>query len=174
MSDSHASGGSVPPDRIVVSGPTRSPWLRILARCLAVAVGAIAVVCVVAALVAGVAAVLSVLYGSAIVVTFFAISLLVGHYGGRNSPSGAIGLFMLTYLVKVVGFAAVLFFLGAPGWLDAMWSVISAVVVVVVWQGTEVFAFSRTRHLLYGDPQEHAAAKPAPGHPDALEGTEDA
>ncbi len=36
---------------------------------------------------------------------FFGISLLVGHFVGRNNPSGAIGIFVATYFIKVVGFA---------------------------------------------------------------------
>ncbi len=152
MRDSHATGGSVPPGRIVVSGPTASPWLRILAYCTASAVVVIVVLTAISAITSGGAGVLSVLFGAAIVMLFFTISLLVGHFGGRNNPSGAVGLFLLTYLVKVIGFAAVLFFFGAPGWLNGVWFFTAAVVVVLVWQATEVFAFSRTRHQLYNDP----------------------
>ena len=63
---------------------------------------------------------------------FFAISLLVGHFVGRNHPSGAIGLFVATYFIKVVGFAVVLFAIGSPEWLNGRWFLIGAVVTVVL------------------------------------------
>jgi ATP synthase protein I len=87
---------------------------------------------------------------------FFGISLLIGHYVGRSNPSGAIGAFLAAYVVKVVGFGAIVFILGAPAWLDRMWFFVAAVAGVVIWQGAEVFAFSRIRHQLYADPADDA------------------
>jgi ATP synthase protein I len=84
---------------------------------------------------------------------FFAISLLIGHVVGRNNPSGAIGLFVATYFVKVVGFAVVLFAIGAPAWLHAQWFLIGAVVAVVFWQAAEIYGFSKARLQIYNDPQ---------------------
>ena len=66
---------------------------------------------------------------------FFATRLLAGHVVGRNNPSGAIGLFVGTDFVKVVGFAVVLFILGAPAWLHARWFLIGAVVLAVLIVG---------------------------------------
>ncbi len=169
MNDASATGGPVPSGRIVVSGPTSSPWLRILAYCSVSAVAVVVILTAVAAVTSGGAGVLSVLFGAAIVVLFFGISLLVGHFVGRKNPSGAIGIFLVTYLVKVVGFAAVLFFYGAPGWLDGTWFFTAAVVTVLLWQGTEVVAFSRTRHQLYNDPQPPKAGVPVADHRDAPE-----
>ncbi|MDQ6740168.1 MAG: hypothetical protein M3021_07330, partial [Actinomycetota bacterium] len=102
MNDSSATGGQVPPGRIVVSGPTSSPWLRILAYCSVSAVAVVVTLTAVSAVTSGGMGVLSVLFGAAVVVLFFAISLLVGHFVGRKNPSGAIGVFLVTYLVKVV------------------------------------------------------------------------
>ena len=84
---------------------------------------------------------------------FFGISLLVGHFVGRNNPSGAIGVFVATYFIKVVGFAAVLFVLGAPAWLHARWFVAGAVTAVVLWQAAEIFGFSKARLQIYNDPE---------------------
>jgi len=64
-----------------------------------------------------------------------------------------IGAFIATYIIKVVGFGAALFVIGTPDWLERTWFFIAAVAAVVVWQAAEVFAFSRTRHQLYADPE---------------------
>lgn len=132
-----------------VSGPTESPWLRILGTCLRFTAAALVLMTAAAIVTGGVAGAFSALYGACVVVLFFAISLLIGHYAGRNSPSGAIGLFMAAYVLKVVGFAVVLFVLGTPDWLDRTWFFVAAVVVVIVWQTAEIIAFSRIRQLLY-------------------------
>ncbi|HEV7166933.1 MAG TPA: hypothetical protein VGN49_03090 [Micrococcaceae bacterium] len=158
MNDFKATGGHTPRERIVVSGPTSSPWLRILAYCSTAAGIVVVIACAVSAIVAGGAAALSALFGAVVVVLFFALSLLVGHFVGRRNPSGAIGMFLATYLVKVVGFAVVLFFIGNPSWLDGTWFFITAVAAVLVWQGTEVFVFTRLRLQLFDDPKDAKAA----------------
>ncbi|MBG6184569.1 ATP synthase protein I [Arthrobacter sp. CAN_A214] len=136
---------------VTVSGPTASPWLGILARCTLATTVVIGVLAVVAGVLEGPEGALSALLGFALVVLFFGISLFIGHFAGKSNPSGALGLFAVTYAIKVVGFAAVLFFLGTPDWLARTWFFTGAVVTVMVWQAVEVFAFSRTRHQLYED-----------------------
>jgi ATP synthase protein I len=160
MNDFKPTGGRRPRERVGVSGPTSSPWLRILGYCSASAGIVVLILCAVAALVVGGAAALSAAFGAVVVVLFFALSLLVGHYVGRKNPSGAIGVFLVTYLVKVVGFAVVLYFIGTPSWLDGTWFFITAVATVLVWQATEVFAFARLRFQLFNDP----APKDGSGH----------
>lgn len=151
--------------RLTVSGPTATPWLDILGKCLLVAAAAVVVMSVLAAVFLGLPGVGSVVFGAVVVVAFFALSLLVGHIYGKRNPSGALGVFMVTYLVKVVGFAVVLFTLGAPTWLNGPWFAAAAVVVVLLWQATEVFTFSRQRLQLYNDPASEAPE--ASGGPDA-------
>ncbi|MFT4468453.1 hypothetical protein ACMX2H_00960 [Arthrobacter sulfonylureivorans] len=143
-----AAGGA-----IGASGPTRSPWLKILRASLTASGTAAALIIVAAAILAGPAGAVSALLGAVLVMLFFAISLLVGHFVGRTNPSGAIGAFIATYIIKVVGFGAALFLIGTPDWLERTWFFIAAVAAVVVWQAAEVFAFSRTRHQLYADPE---------------------
>ncbi|MFD1212339.1 hypothetical protein ACFQ36_09845 [Arthrobacter sp. GCM10027362] len=139
---------------VAASGPTRSPWLKILANC-SLATGACSLAAMLAAFfVAGTAGAASALLGAALVMVFFGISLLIGHYVGRRNPSGAIGAFIATYIIKVVGFGAALFILGAPVWLDRTWFFVAAVAGVVVWQAAEVYAFSRIRHQIYADPAD--------------------
>lgn len=146
---------------MTASGPTASPWLRILGVS-ATSAGVAAVVLAVAALLTtSPAAALSVTAGAALVVVFFGISLLIGHYTGRTNPSGALGLFAVTYAIKVVGFAAVLFFIGTPDWLDRTWFFVGAVAAVIAWQVAEVVAFGRLRTPLYGTDDTTATVAPA-------------
>ncbi|MGY2745820.1 hypothetical protein [Arthrobacter sp. UYCu723] len=136
-----------------VSGPTKSLWLRLLAMSSAVAGGALVLAGIAAFLFNGASGMLSCVFGGALVMAFFAISLLIGHIAGRNNPSGAIGLFVATYFVKVVGFAVVLFAIGAPAWLHGRWFLIGAVVTVVFWQAAEIYGFSKARLQIYNDPE---------------------
>ena len=136
-----------------VSGPTRSLWLRLLGICSAVSGGALLLGALAAALLSGSAAALSWIFGGGLVVAFFAISLAIGHYAGRNNPSGAVGLFVATYFIKVVGFAVVLFAIGTPDWLDRNWFLAGAVATVVLWQTAEIYGFSTARLQIYNDPE---------------------
>lgn len=144
----HPATGA-PTDLVPAAGATASPWLGILARSAAASAGVALVLAVAALLATSPAAGLSVLFGAALVIAFFGISLLIGHFSGRSNPSGALGLFIVTYAIKVVGFAAVLFLLGTPGWLDRTWFFTGALATVLAWQAAEVFAFSRLRTPLY-------------------------
>lgn len=136
-----------------VSGPTKSLWLHLLAISSAAAAVSLALTGIAAYAFNGTAGLWSCLFGGALVMAFFAISLAVGHFVGRNNPSGAIGLFVATYFVKVVGFAVVLFVIGAPGWLHGRWFLIGAVVAVVFWQAAEIYGFSKARLQIYNDPE---------------------
>ena len=136
-----------------VAGPTKSLWLRLLLISSAAGAGAILLTGIPALILDGATGALSSTFGGLLVMLFFAISLLVGHFMSRSNPSGAIGMFVATYFIKVVGFAAVLFVLGAPVWLHSRWFVIGAVATVVLWQAAEVYAFSKARLQIYNDPE---------------------
>lgn len=135
-----------------VSGPARSLWLRLLVLSSTAAGAALLVTALIALAVNGSNALLSSSFGGALVMVFFAISLLIGHFVGQSNPSGAVGLFVATYFVKVVGFAVVLFVVGEPEWLHERWFLIGAVVAVVVWQAAEIRGFSKARLQIYNDP----------------------
>lgn len=135
-----------------VSGPARSLWLRLLVLSSAAAGAALVVTALIALAVNGSNALLSSSFGGALVMLFFAISLLIGHFVGQSNPSGAVGLFVATYFVKVVGFAVVLFVVGEPEWLHERWFLIGAVVAVVIWQAAEIRGFSKARLQIYNDP----------------------
>lgn len=134
------------------AGPTGSLWLGILKSCALMTTAVIAAVAVAAGFVTGLAGAFSAVFGYGIVIAFFGISLLVGHFAGRSNPSGAIGLFAVTYAIKVVGFAVVLFLIGTPDWLDRNWFFAGAVATVILWQVVELYVFSKARHQLYNDP----------------------
>lgn len=153
MKDKRAPHGAVR-GPVQTAGPSATPWLNILNKCLLVAAAATVALAVAALAVTGWSGVGSVVFGSVVVVAFFGLSLLVGHIYGRKNPSGAIGVFMVTYLVKVVGFAVILFTLGAPTWLNGPWFATAGVVVVLLWQATELVTFGRQRLQLYNDPVE--------------------
>jgi ATP synthase protein I len=131
-----------------------SLWLRLLVLSMLSATAATAVTCIIAAIMNGGQGALSTAFGAALVMLFFGISLLIGHFVGRNNPSGAVGLFVATYFVKVIGFAVVLFAIGAPEWLHGRWFLIGAVVTVVFWQAAEIYGFSKARLQIYNDPAE--------------------
>jgi ATP synthase protein I len=151
--DSGRPSGSGP---VGVSGPTQSLWLRLLALSSAAAGGGLLLAGAAGFLIDGMPAALSCLFGGVLVMLFFAISLLVGHFAGRNNPSGAIGLFVATYFIKVVGFAVVLFAIGAPAWLNGRWFLGGAVGAVVLWQAAELYGFSKARLQIYDDPERAA------------------
>ncbi|MEB7448511.1 hypothetical protein ACFVRT_00460 [Arthrobacter koreensis] len=138
--------------RISASGPTDAPWLRILGTSLAWT-GIPAAAAAAAALIAGPgpAGAASVAAGWGLIALFFGLSLVVGHVVGRKNPSGAIGMFAVTYAVKVVGFAVALWSVGVPEWLERPWFAFAALGTVVIWQVAEIRAFSRTRQLIYND-----------------------
>ncbi len=154
MSTSDAKGVNGSPAPPGVSGPTASPWLDILKKCLLATGAAALLLSAAAGLIAGGGGALSAAFGYAVVALFFGISLLIGHFAGKTNPSGALGLFAVTYAIKVVGFAAVLFLLGTPPWLERTWFFSAAVGTVVLWQVVEVVVFSKARHQLYNDDSE--------------------
>lgn len=152
---SNADSGRPSGKRVVgVSGETSNLWLRLLLLSSAAALAGLIVTSIVAAFLNGGPGALSAAFGAALVMLFFAISLLIGHFVGRNNPSGAVGLFVATYFVKVVGFAVVLFVIGTPAWLHGRWFIIGAVVAVVLWQAAEIYGFSKARLQIYNDPAD--------------------
>lgn len=138
--------------RVGASGPTASLWLHLLKLSSVASAAGLLVCSVTAWLLAGPGAILSAVAGGLLVMVFFGISLLAGHVVGRNNPSGAIGVFVAMYFIKVVGFAVVLFAVGRPAWLESIWFVAGAVTAVLLWQAAEMYGFSKARLQIYNDP----------------------
>ncbi|TLM76023.1 hypothetical protein [Pseudarthrobacter sp. NamB4] len=135
------------------SGPTRSLWLHLLKLSTTASAAGVLLLAVLAVFLQGADGALSSTSGGLLVMLFFGISLLVGHFVGRSNPSGAVGMFVATYFTKVVGFAVVLFAVGAPQWLHGSWFVAGAVTAVVLWQASELYGFSKARLQIYNDPE---------------------
>lgn len=135
-----------------VSRATPSLWLRLLFLSSTAAVLGLAALSLAAAVANGPKGLASAATGGMLVIVFFAISLLIGHFVGKNNPSGAIGLFVASYFIKVVGFAVALFAIGRPEWLDGRWFVAGAVTAVVTWQVAEIIGFRKARLQIYNDP----------------------
>lgn len=152
MTSNAGAGQQSDPRRVGVSSATPSLWLRLLFLSSTAAALGLAALSLAAAVASGPDGLLSVVFGGGLVMVFFATSLLIGHFVGRNNPSGAVGLFVATYFVKVVGFAVVLFAIGRPQWLDGGWFIAAAVTAVVVWQAAEIYGFGKARLQIYSDP----------------------
>lgn len=153
MTSNADSGPASGNGSVGVSGPTGSLWLRLLALSSLAASAGLVLCSVAAALLDGGNGAVSAAAGGLLVMVFFGISLLVGHFVGRSNPSGAIGVFVATYFIKVVGFAVVLFVIGAPEWLQGRWFLTGAVAAVVLWQAAEIYGFSKARLQIYNDPE---------------------
>lgn len=150
MKDKGAQNGAAR-GAITASGPSASPSWNILTKCLLVGVPGLVVMVVLALIFTDTHGVLSVLFGSLLVMAFFGLSLLVGHIFSKRMPTAVMGVFVMTYFVKVVGFAAVLFALGTPTWLNKPWFAGAAVASVLLWQATEVIVFSKQRFLVFNE-----------------------
>ncbi|WP_138413141.1 hypothetical protein [Sinomonas gamaensis] len=131
-----------------------SLWLRLAWLCTAVTAAVAVILAIVAWATTDLAAAGSVLFSAVVVIAFFAISLVVGHLVGRRNPAGAIGMFAVVYLVKIVGFAALLLWIGTPAWINPPWFGGTGIAEVVVWQAVELWGFSRVRLQIFNDPEE--------------------
>ncbi|TLM85144.1 hypothetical protein [Pseudarthrobacter sp. NamE5] len=153
MTSNAESGRASGNGYVGASGPTRSLWLHLLKLSTTASAAGVLLLAVVASFLQGLDSALSSSSGGLLVMLFFGISLLVGHFVGRSNPSGAIGMFVATYFIKVVGFAVVLFAVGAPQWLQGGWFVAGAVTAVALWQASELYGFSKARLQIYNDPE---------------------
>ena len=157
MTSNAESGPASGNGPVGASGPTQSLWLNLLKRSSLAATAGLLLCAVPAGVLNGATGAVSTVLGGLLVMLFFGTSLLVGHAVGRRNPSGAIGAFVATYFIKVVGFAIILFAIGAPDWLHSRWFVAGAVVAVVLWQAAEIHGFSKARLQIYNDPEDKEA-----------------
>ncbi|OMH36636.1 hypothetical protein [Tersicoccus sp. Bi-70] len=140
-------GASAAAGPVAAAAPVPSVWLPMLRLCLLVCVPLAVVVAVAGAVIAGWGAAGSALGSAVLVMAFFAISLLVGHRFESAGGTRALRAFLVTYVVKVIGFGAVLVLIGRPGWVDPAWFVGSAVATLIAWQVAELAGFARSRRL---------------------------
>lgn len=138
-----------------------NPWLGIALKSGLVTLGAGLVVTVIGTITSGTSGFVSSLAAMLVVVLFFGISLAVAAYVGHKAPKAIMGAFLVTYIVKVIGFGALLLIPRDPAWFSRLWITVSAVTCVLVWQAVEVYLFSKLRLQIFDDaPQQGRPSKP--------------
>lgn len=110
---------------------------------LVASAGAVAVCAVL-----GVPELLGALIASAVVLVFFASTLLVLRAFRDVAPAMVLGLAMLTYTTKVAVIGAAVLSLRDASWLSGTAFAVTALVVAVVWLAGEVRGFARARVLV--------------------------
>lgn len=138
-----------------------NPWLGVAFKTGLLTLGVGLLVALVGAVVGGTPGFVSSLAAMLVVVLFFGISLLVAAYVGHKAPKAIMGTFMLTYVVKVIGFGALLLIPRDPAWFSRLWITVSAVICVLAWQVVEVYLFSKLRLQIFDDePRQGTASEP--------------
>lgn len=158
MTESQNMNGSAAPAPFAVSGPSESPWLTILQRCLMLTAPLLVLIAIAGWIFQGGFAALSVAFGGVLVLVFFGISLLIGHLVGRKNPTAMFGAFIIGYVVKFFGIATVLIGLGSPAWFERVWFLIAALAAILVWLTVEILVFSRLRLQIFNDPAQNGGA----------------
>jgi len=134
-------------------GPrSQAPWDLSFLRVGALAALALTAVAMpVVGLLASWSDAVSVLIGAAIVTSFFCISGLAIAWAGKIDDSFTLPAALGAFMVKVIGFAAVLSWVPADGWLDQRtlaWTVIAG---ALLWSAVQV-RWVWTRQLYYVTP----------------------
>jgi len=86
-----------------------------------------------------------------IVISFFAIGILIAEVAGRIRRTWAMPAFLGAYVIKVFGIAFVLLNLGLPEWVNRQGFVLAAAISLVAWQIGEVRAFMKARLAIYNE-----------------------
>jgi ATP synthase protein I len=114
--------------------------------------GAVAAVCVaVCAALGGAKGLYGALIGVAIVTAFFGISVLVVGRAAKISPQVMMAAAMISYVVKIIGFAIVVILLGKSTAFDGRMLGFTAIICILAWTAAEVVTAIKLR-LPYVDP----------------------
>jgi ATP synthase protein I len=114
--------------------------------------GAVAAVCVaVCAALGGAKGLYGALIGVAIVTAFFGISVLVVGRAARISPQVMMAAAMISYVVKIIGFAIVVILLGKSTAFNGRMLGFTAIICILAWTAAEVVTAIKLR-LPYVDP----------------------
>lgn len=118
----------------------------------AVLTGAVAAVCVaVCAALGGAKGLYGALIGVAIVTAFFGISVLVVGRAAKISPQVMMAAAMISYVVKIIGFAIVVILLGKSTAFNGRMLGFTAIICILAWTAAEVVTAIKLR-LPYVDP----------------------
>lgn len=96
------------------------------------------------------------LIGIAVVTAFFGISVLVVGRAARISPQVMMAAAMISYVVKIIGFAIVVILLGKSTAFNGRMLGFTALACILAWAAAEVVTTIRLR-VLYVDPDGHQA-----------------
>jgi ATP synthase protein I len=114
--------------------------------------GAVAAVCVaVCAALGGARGLYGALIGVAIVTAFFGISVLVVGRAAKISPQVMMAAAMISYVVKIIGFAIVVILLGKSTAFNGRMLGFTAIICILAWTAAEVVTAIKLR-LPYVDP----------------------
>lgn len=91
------------------------------------------------------------LIGVAVVTAFFGISVLVVGRAARISPHVMMAAAMISYVVKIIGFAIVMILLGKSTAFNGRMLGFTALICILAWGGAEIFNTIKLK-VLYVDP----------------------
>ena len=91
------------------------------------------------------------LIGVAIVTAFFGISVLVVGRAAKISPHVMMAAAMISYVIKIIGFAIVMIALGKSAAIDGRMLGFTAIICILAWSAAEVVTAIRLK-LPYVDP----------------------
>jgi ATP synthase protein I len=132
-------------------------YSRVVRRSAALTAVVAAVCVAVCAALGGVKGLYGALIGVAIVTAFFGISVLVVGRAARISPHVMMAAAMISYVVKIIGFAIVMIALGKSDAFNGRMLGFTALVCILAWTAAEVITTMKLR-LPYVDPDRSGQA----------------
>ncbi len=104
---------------------------------------------------------LAALLGVSIAVAFFASGLYVMQRVTNANPLSVLVGALAVYLGQVIFLGVVILLLSGAGWLDGRAFGLSVLAVALVWQLSQLVAFTRLRKPVYDEPADAPADEPA-------------
>jgi len=126
-------------------------YSRVVRRSAALTAVVAAVCVAVCAALGGAKGLYSALIGVAIVTAFFGISVLVVGRAAKISPHVMMAAAMISYVIKIIGFAIVMIALGKSAAIDGRMLGFTAIICILAWSAAEVITAIRLK-LPYVDP----------------------
>ena len=126
-------------------------YSRVVRRSAALTAVVAAVCVTVCAALGGAKGLYGALIGVAIVTAFFGISVLVVGRAAKISPHVMMAAAMISYVIKIIGFAIVMIALGKSAAIDGRMLGFTAIICILAWSAAEVVTAIRLK-LPYVDP----------------------
>jgi ATP synthase protein I len=132
-------------------------YSRVVRRSAALTAVVAAVCVAVCAALGGAKGFYSALTGVAIVTAFFGISVLVVGRAAKISPHVMMAAALISYVIKIIGFAIVMIALGKSAAFDGRMLGFTAIICILAWSAAEVVTAIRLK-LPYVDPDGSSRA----------------